>query len=84
MQREELTNGNDAARDMLFMFGGAALVLLGAGLIISNRQVQRYLGDIDINGLAAGGAARYRALHEAALDVAACVTKSIRLSAGSR
>ena len=54
MQREDLTNGNDAARDMLFMFGGAALVLLGAGLIISNRQVQRYLGDIDINALAQG------------------------------
>ncbi|MBA2303710.1 MAG: hypothetical protein H0W08_13885 [Acidobacteria bacterium] len=54
MEREELTHANDAARDMLLMFGGAALVLLGAGLIISNRQVQRYLGDIDINGLAQG------------------------------
>lgn len=54
MEREELNHSNDAARDMLLMFGGAALVLLGAGLIISNRQVQRYLGDIDINGLAQG------------------------------
>jgi hypothetical protein len=54
MERDELTNSSDAARDLLLMFGGAALVLLGAGLIISNRQVQRYLGDIDLNGLAAG------------------------------
>ena len=53
MERDDL-NSKDAARDMLFMFGGAALLLLGAGLIISNRQVQRYLGDIDLNGLASG------------------------------
>ena len=66
MEREELNNSNDAARDLMFMFGGAALMLLGAGLIISNPQVQRYLGDIDINGLVAGRAARLRALHEAA------------------
>ena len=43
MEREELTNSNDA-RDLLFMFGGAALVLLGAGLIISNPQVQALSG----------------------------------------
>ncbi len=53
MEREELTNGNDA-RDLLFMFGGAALVLLGAGLIMSNPQVRRYLGDVNLNGLAQG------------------------------
>lgn len=53
MERNELNNSNDA-RDLLFMFGGAALVLLGAGLIISNPQVRRYLGDVDINGLAQG------------------------------
>ena len=53
MEREELTNANDA-RDTLFMFAGAALVMLGAGLIVSNPQVRRYLGDIDINGLAQG------------------------------
>ena len=29
-------------------------MLLGAGLIISNPQVRRYLGDVDINGLAQG------------------------------
>ena len=53
MDREELTNANDA-RDLLFMFGGAALVLLGAGLIMSNPQVRRYLGDVNINGLVQG------------------------------
>ena len=39
---------------MLFVFAGAALVLLGAGMIVSNPQVRRYLGDLDINGLAQG------------------------------
>ena len=53
MEREELTNAN-GARDLLFMFGGAALVLLGAGLIMSNPQVRRYLGDLNINDLAEG------------------------------
>jgi hypothetical protein len=53
MEREDVNNGNEA-RDLLFMFGGAALMLLGAGLIVSNPQVRRYLGDVNINGLAQG------------------------------
>ena len=53
MERDELTNENDA-RDLMFMFGGAALVLLGAGLILTNSQVRRYLGDVNINGLVQG------------------------------
>ncbi len=36
------------------MFGGAALMLLGAGLILSHPQVRRYLGDVDLNGLVEG------------------------------
>ena len=51
MQRDALINGNEA-RDRLFMLAGAALVLLGAGIIVSNPQVRRYLGALDINGLA--------------------------------
>ena len=53
MQRDALINGNGAP-DRLFMFAGAALVLLGAGIIVSNPQVRRYLGHLDINGVAQG------------------------------
>jgi hypothetical protein len=53
MEREELSGSNDA-RDLMFLFGGAALIMIGAGLILSNPHVQRYLGGVDINALAKG------------------------------
>ena len=54
MERDELTNSSDAARDLLLMFGGAALLLLGAGLILSHPQVRRFMGDVNLNGLVEG------------------------------
>ncbi len=38
----------------MFMFGGAALMLLGAGLILSNPQVRRYLGNVNLGDLVEG------------------------------
>ena len=38
-------------RDTLFMLGGLSLMLFGAGLILSNPMVRRYLGQSGMNGL---------------------------------
>jgi hypothetical protein len=55
MQLEEIRNGDnhasDESRDTLFMMGGVALMIFGAGLILSNPLVRRYLGQTNIGGL---------------------------------
>ncbi len=38
-------------RDTLLLFGGAALVLLGSGLILSNPVVKKYLGGMNVSSL---------------------------------
>jgi hypothetical protein len=52
----ELTNGNGAydaneTRDTMYLLGGAALILFGAGLILTNPAVRRYLGNAGIGNL---------------------------------
>jgi len=55
MQLEEIRNGDnhasDESRDTLFMMGGVALMIFGAGLILSNPLVRRYLGQANVGGL---------------------------------
>jgi hypothetical protein len=41
-----------ATRDLLIVLGGAALVLFGAGLMMSHPLVRRYLGQLGLNDLA--------------------------------
>src|SRR5580658_4403810 len=43
-------NGSD--KDTLYMLGGVALVIFGAGLVLSNPTVRRYLGQIGVGNLA--------------------------------
>ena len=38
-------------RDTLFMLGGLALVLFGAGLVITNPAVKKLLGGANLGGL---------------------------------
>ncbi len=45
------SNGNGSDKETLYMLGGAALILFGAGLILSNPQVRRYLGQIGLGNL---------------------------------
>ncbi len=47
------SNGQDAneSRDTLFLLGGAALVLFGAGLILSTPAIRRYLGNMQVGNL---------------------------------
>jgi len=49
----ENTNGQDAneTRDTLFLLGGAALIVFGAGLILSTPMVRKALGGAGIGNL---------------------------------
>jgi hypothetical protein len=49
---EQNGNGAVSEKDTLFMLGGLALVVFGAGLIISNPIARRYLGQFGVGDLA--------------------------------
>jgi hypothetical protein len=53
MELTEHANGQDSneSRDTLFLLGGAALVVFGAGLILSTPIIRRYLGGAGIGNL---------------------------------
>ncbi|HEY7634637.1 MAG TPA: hypothetical protein VH763_03775 [Gemmatimonadales bacterium] len=44
-------NGEAHDLDALLLFGGAACILFGAGLILSSSMTRRYLGNIDAGRL---------------------------------
>jgi hypothetical protein len=45
-------NGNGSDKDTLYMLAGLSLVIFGAGLILSNPVVRRYLGQLGVGNLA--------------------------------
>jgi hypothetical protein len=45
------TNDDAGDRDTLMLFGGMALVLFGAGLILSNRIIRRFVGQVSPGSL---------------------------------
>lgn len=52
----EIVRGAEAdaaseSRDTLFVLGGVALMVFGAGLVLSNPMVRRYLGGISLAGM---------------------------------
>jgi len=51
MHSSEIGNGNGSDKDTLYMLGGAALILFGAGLILSNPLVRKYLGQMGVGNL---------------------------------
>jgi hypothetical protein len=51
MQLSEDTNHSGTDKDTLYMLGGAAMILFGAGLILSNPLVRRYLGQMGVGNL---------------------------------
>ena len=51
MAMEENGNGT-SDKDTLFMLSGVALVVFGAGLILSNPIARRYLGQLGVGNLA--------------------------------
>jgi hypothetical protein len=48
----QLEQGNGSDKETLYMLGGVALVIFGAGLVLSNPSVRRYIGQIGIGNLA--------------------------------
>jgi hypothetical protein len=50
MNRADGTSGVD--KETLYMLGGVALVIVGAGLVLSNPTVRRYLGQVGLGDLA--------------------------------
>jgi hypothetical protein len=46
-----LVPAHDSDRDTLFMLSGIALMVFGAGLILSNSVAQKYLGRIGLGNL---------------------------------
>lgn len=57
MELTDRANGQDSneSRDTLFLLGGAALVLFGAGLILSTPMVRRHLGGARVGDLIQAG-----------------------------
>lgn len=54
MERSATTsngNGLTASNETLFLLGGAALVLLGAGLVLSTETAKKYVGGSGIGDL---------------------------------
>jgi hypothetical protein len=44
-------DGDTTDRDTLMLFGGVALAIVGAGLILSNRNVRRLLGGVNLGSV---------------------------------
>jgi len=47
-----MDNGNTTDKETLYMLGGVALVIFGAGLVLSNPTVRKYIGQIGIGNIA--------------------------------
>jgi hypothetical protein len=65
MEREHGKAGESEDRNTILLFGGVALAVLGAGLILSNRNVRQLLGHVkpgDLLQAAAPDLARYMKL----------------------
>jgi hypothetical protein len=45
-------NGEENGRDTLYMLGGVALMVFGAGLVLSNSYVRRYMSQLGVGNLA--------------------------------
>jgi hypothetical protein len=56
MEHHDLTKQGDTTelRDLLLALGGAAMVLIGAGLMLSHPLVKRYVGQLGLSDLAQG------------------------------
>ena len=49
---DHLDEGTGTDKETLYMLGGVALVIFGAGLVLSNPTVRRYLGQVGVGNLA--------------------------------
>ncbi len=68
---ETTANGNAGDKETLYMLGGVAMIVFGAGLILSNPFVRRYMSQMGVGNLAERCHARYPAIFQTAGDVGA-------------
>jgi hypothetical protein len=47
-----ITHGVGSDKETLYMLGGVAMIVFGAGLILSNPSIRRYMSQIGIGNLA--------------------------------
>jgi hypothetical protein len=52
MSTEQNGSGIGSDKDTLYMLGGIAMIVFGAGLILSNPIARRYLGQLGVGNLA--------------------------------
>lgn len=45
-------NGNGTDKDTLYLMGGVAMMVFGAGLILSNPSIRRYMSQMGIGSIA--------------------------------
>lgn len=55
----ENANGRFNDKNTLFMLGGVALIVFGAGLILTNPIARRYMGQLGVGDLASLALPRY-------------------------
>ncbi len=48
----ETTGGMGSDKDTLYMLGGVAMIVFGAGLILSNPYIRRYMSNLGVGNLA--------------------------------
>lgn len=48
----DLMEANENGKDTLYMLGGVALMVFGAGLVLSNPYVRRYMSRMGVGNLA--------------------------------
>jgi hypothetical protein len=48
---KQMSNEDKEVRDTLFLLGGLSLMLFGAGLVITNPTVRRYLSQASVGGV---------------------------------
>ena len=51
MEAIQRRNGEASDTDTMMLFGGVAMLVFGAGLLLSNRTVRQYLGHISAGEL---------------------------------
>jgi hypothetical protein len=49
---ESTPNGTDNGKDTLYMLGGVALMVFGAGLVLSTPVIRRYMSGLGVGNLA--------------------------------
>lgn len=54
MELQQINGQDTEGRDTLYLLGGAAMIVFGAGLILSTPMVRRYLGTMNVGSMLQG------------------------------